>query len=81
MKIRALAIAALLVLAPAAWSQEQAFTNRSTDLRERGANDARALTTLPENTSVKVLARAGGWTRQFTSRCRSPFECGSRIVC
>jgi hypothetical protein len=63
MGIRAFAIAALLALAPAAWAQEQAFTNRSTDLRERGANDARALTTLPENTSVKVLARAGGWTR------------------
>ena len=63
MKLRALAIAALLALAPAAWGQEQAFTNRATDLRERGANDAKALATLPENTPVKVLARSGGWTR------------------
>lgn len=65
MNLRALAIAALLALAlaPAAWGQEQAFTNRATDLRDRGANDAKALATLPENTSVKVLARSGGWTR------------------
>lgn len=63
MNFRALAIAAFLALAPAAWAQEQALTNRSTDLRERGANDARALATLPENTAVKVLARSGGWTR------------------
>ena len=63
MDLRALAIAALLVLAPAAWAQEQATTNRSTELKERGANEARALATLPENTAVKVLARSGGWTR------------------
>lgn len=63
MKLRTLAIAFLLALAPAAWGQEQAFTNRSTELKERGANDARTLATLPENTPVKVLARGGGWTR------------------
>ena len=63
MNFRALAIAALLALAPAAWGQEQAFTNRATELRERGANDAHALSTLAENTAVKVLARSGGWTR------------------
>ena len=63
MNFRVLAIVALLALAPAAWGQEQAFTNRATELRDRGANDARALSTLPENTAVKVLARSGGWTR------------------
>ena len=58
------AMAILLVcLATAAGAQEQAFTNRSTELKDRGANDARTLATLPENTSVKVLARGGGWTR------------------
>lgn len=59
---RFLALALLLALAPAAWAQEQAFTNRSTELKERGSESARTLATLPENTEVKVLARAGGWT-------------------
>lgn len=53
----------LVTLAGAAGAQEQAFTNRSTELKDRGASDARTLATLPENTSVKVLARGGGWTR------------------
>jgi hypothetical protein len=53
----------LVTLASAAGAQEQAFTNRSTELKDRGASDARTLATLPENTSVKVLARSGGWTR------------------
>jgi hypothetical protein len=58
------ALAVILVtLASAAGAQEQAFTNRSTELKDRGASDARTLATLPENTSVKVLARGGGWTR------------------
>jgi SH3 domain-containing protein len=63
MNPRALVLLLFLALAPAAWAQEQAFTNRSTELKERGANDARTVATLPENTAVKVLARAGGWTR------------------
>ncbi len=61
--MRTLALAALLALAPVAWAQEQAFTNRSTELKDRGAPDGRTVTTLPENTAVKVLARGGGWTR------------------
>lgn len=59
-------IAALLVatfLASAAWAQEQAFTNRSTELKDAGATTAKTLATLPENTPVKVIARAGGWTK------------------
>jgi hypothetical protein len=63
MKLGTLAIAFLLVLAPLAWGQEQAFTNRSTELKDRGAAEARTVATLPENTSVKVLARGGAWTR------------------
>lgn len=63
MSLRTFAVAFLLALAPAAWAQEQAFTNRSTELKERGAPDARTVATLPENTAVKVLARSGGWTR------------------
>jgi hypothetical protein len=44
-------------------AQEQAFTNRSTELKDKGALDARTVTTLPEGTAVKVLQRGGGWTR------------------
>ena len=63
MILRSLAAAFLLALASAAWAQEQAFTNRSTELKERGAADAKTLGTLPENTAVKVVARGGGWTQ------------------
>jgi hypothetical protein len=63
MNLRTLALAALLVLAPAAWADEQAFTNRATELKDKGASEARTVATLPENTAVKVLQRAGGWTR------------------
>lgn len=67
MRIRFLVIAFFLLLAagPAA-AQDQAFTNRSTELKDRGANDARTLVTLSENTAVKVLERGGGWTRVDT---------------
>jgi hypothetical protein len=60
---RSLAAGFLIVLAAASWAQEQAFTNRSTELKDRGAAEAKTLATLPENTAVKVLARGGGWTQ------------------
>jgi hypothetical protein len=63
MRLAALFLVALVAMAAPAWAQDQAFTNRATDLRERGAADARAVASLPENTAVKVLARAGGWTQ------------------
>jgi Bacterial SH3 domain len=63
MRIRLLAVLFALALAPSAWSQEQAFTNRATELKDGGASEARTLAKLPENTAVKVLARGGGWTR------------------
>jgi hypothetical protein len=44
-------------------AQDAAFTNRSTELKDRADADARTVTTLSENTPVKVLARGGGWTR------------------
>ena len=62
MTVRTLALVLLLALVPCAWAQEQAFTNRSTELKEKGADSARTLAPLPENTAVKVLARGGGWT-------------------
>jgi hypothetical protein len=55
-----------ILLASAAFvaaAQEQAFTNRATELREKAAADAKAVASLPENTAVQVLARQGGWTR------------------
>ena len=58
-----LAAACLLAAALAAGAQEQAFTNRSTELKDRGAADAATVRTLPENTEVRVVQRAGGWTR------------------
>ena len=64
MRIRLFLATWLLALAAfAASAQEQAFTNRSTELKDRAANDARTLATLSENTGVKVLERGGGWTR------------------
>ncbi len=48
-----------LFLASAAWGQEQAFTNRSTELKDLGSPSGKTLATLPENTSVKVIARGG----------------------
>jgi Bacterial SH3 domain len=58
-----LAILALATLSWSSFAQDQAFTNRSTDLKSDRSADSRALATLPENTSVKVLARGGEWTR------------------
>jgi hypothetical protein len=63
MNLRPLAIAALIALAFAAWAEEQAFTNRSTELKDKGASDGKSIATLKEGTAVKVLARSGGWTR------------------
>jgi hypothetical protein len=63
MSLRIAVLAFFVALAPAAFAQEQAFTNRSTELKDRGAAEARTVATLPENTAVKVLARGGGWTR------------------
>ncbi|HXS51058.1 MAG TPA: hypothetical protein VN782_00885 [Usitatibacter sp.] len=62
MRYRALAILLLAALAWVARADEQAFTNRATDLKERAAPDSATLASLPDNTSVKVIARGGGWT-------------------
>ena len=55
--------ASLAIASCLASAQEQAFTNRATDLMDKGAADARKVSTLPENTPVKVTQRSGGWTR------------------
>lgn len=56
-------LAALLAFPLLATAQDAAFTNRSTELKDRADADARTVTILAENTPVKVLARGGGWTR------------------
>jgi hypothetical protein len=53
----------LLAVAPFASAQEQAFTNRPTELKERASAEARTLATLPADTALRVVARGGGWTR------------------
>jgi hypothetical protein len=58
-----LAAVLVLFLSVAAFAQDQAFTNRSTELKEKPDVAAATLATLPENTGVKVVARAGAWTR------------------
>jgi uncharacterized protein YgiM (DUF1202 family) len=64
MKFAASLLALLLSIAASAWAQDQAVINRSSELKDRGAADARTLATLSENTAVKVLARgASGWTQ------------------
>jgi hypothetical protein len=63
MKIAASILAALLSLAASAWAQDQAFTNRATELKDHGAADAKTVASLAADTSVKVVSRAGGWTQ------------------
>ena len=53
----------VLVLPLAAFAQDQAFTNRDTELKERADASSATLAPLPADTSVKVLARAGAWTQ------------------
>ena len=61
--IRSLFALLLLAFLSCASAQEQAFANRSTDLLERGAPDARAKAQLREGAEVRVLERAGGFAR------------------
>ena len=60
MKLHSFFAALLLAAASLASAQEQAFTNRSTELKDKAALEARTVSTLPENTAVKVLQRSGG---------------------
>ena len=63
MKFAASLLAIFLSFAASAWAQDQAFTKRATDLRDRGAADAKTVASLPEGTPVKVISRAGAWTQ------------------
>jgi hypothetical protein len=61
--VRPLLVLFLLCLGAPAFAQGQAFTNRATDLKEQAAAESRTISSLAENTEVKVVQRAGGWTR------------------
>lgn len=63
MRLRILPFFIASLFASAALAQEAAFTNRATELKESAAPDARTVAPLPEGASLKVLERAGGWTR------------------
>ncbi|HET6263683.1 MAG TPA: SH3 domain-containing protein [Usitatibacter sp.] len=60
---RAFLLALLATISLGAAAQEQAFTNRATELKDRAAPEAATVRSLPDNTEVKVLQRSGGWTR------------------
>lgn len=87
-------LAACLWLAGAAFAQEQASTNRATELRDRPASDARTLAPLEAGSPVTVLSRQGGWTQveaatqrgwvrafhlRFTSTVEAPASSGSPL--
>ena len=86
---RALAAVLGATLAVLAWAaDEQAFTNRSTELKERAVAEAKTIATLPADASVKVLARSGartqvdasgqkGWVRVFHLRFPATVETSS----
>jgi hypothetical protein len=63
MRLRLLPLFIASLFASCAFAQEAAFTNRATELKERAAADAPTVAPLPEGASLKVLERAGGWTR------------------
>lgn len=61
--LRCLLALLVLVLPLAAFAQDQAFTNRDTELKERADAASATVAPLPADTAVKVLARAGAWTQ------------------
>ena len=63
MRIPVAALLFALLAAIPAFAQEAAFTNRATELKDRGAAVARTVANLAEGAPVRVLERGGGWTR------------------
>lgn len=63
MRTRLIALVLALAAASlAALADEQGFTNRATELKEKASADSATVASLPESTPVKVLARGGAWT-------------------
>jgi uncharacterized protein YgiM (DUF1202 family) len=64
MKIHAFLLSIALAFAGLAAAQEQAFTNRATELKDKAAADGKTVASLPADTEVKVISRGGsGWTQ------------------
>jgi len=63
MKTRLFLLAMLAALVLPAAAQGQAFTNRATDLKEQASAESKTVASLQDSAEVKVLQRAGGWTR------------------
>jgi hypothetical protein len=62
-RLAAAFLVAWLSLSGDAMAQEQAATNRASELKERPAADSRTVAPLAADTPVKVLARQGAWTQ------------------
>jgi len=85
MRFAASIFVVLLSVAASAWGQDQAFTNRATELKEKGDAQSKTVASLAENTAVKVLGRGGaytqveangqkGWVRAFHLRFPATIE-------
>jgi hypothetical protein len=67
-----LVLAALLLAGmPLAWAAETGYTLRATEVKEKPFLDAATLSTLPEKTTVEILARQGGWMQVKTKDVKS----------
>lgn len=53
----------LIGFAAGAWSAEEAYTIRATELKAKPYRDAQTLVTLPERSKVVVLQRHASWTQ------------------
>jgi uncharacterized protein YgiM (DUF1202 family) len=63
MRWRSILLALFLAASSLAFAQEQAFTNRSTELMDKASTDGKVVATLKADTPVKVVQRSGGWTK------------------
>lgn len=63
LRLALLVFLAVLLPAGAARAQEQAFTNRASELKDRPSTEGRTLAPLAADTPVKVLSRQSGWTQ------------------
>ena len=62
-RLTSVLLLAWLSFAGDALAQEQAATNRATDLKERPAFEAKTLAPLAAGAPLKVLSRQGAWTQ------------------
>jgi hypothetical protein len=77
-------LALLLLAVPAAYAAETGYTLRATEVKDKPYLDAQTVVTLPEKTTVEIVARQGawmqvkakdlksGWVRMLSVRLGSP---------